>query len=147
MFENGDKKVIAESGFSLLDIKNYLTQHGLRSEGFRAPLSKLAEVRLPAIVLLNVRGYRHFVVLEGIHDGWVLLSDPANGMRTEQVGVFEEEWSGVFFLILSDVDQAQKSFNSTQKWATAPRPPWDLTRYVIDLATLAQPAMLNLGRF
>jgi predicted double-glycine peptidase len=147
MFENGDKKVIAQSGFSLLDIKNYLTRRGLRSEGFRAPLSKLAEVRLPAIVLLNVRGYHHFVVLEGIHDGWVLLSDPANGMRTEQVGVFEEEWSGVFFLILSDVDQAQKSFNSPQKWATAPHPPWDLTRYVIDLATLAQPAMLNLGRF
>ena len=147
MFENGDKKVIAQSGFSLLDLKNYLTRRGLRSEGFRAPLSRLAEVRLPAIVLLNVRGYHHFVVLEGIHDGWVLLADPANGMRTEQVGVFEEEWSGVFFLILSDVDQAQKSFNSTQKWATAPRPPWDLTRYVIDLATLAQPAMLNLGRF
>ena len=147
MFENGDKKVIAESGFSLLDIKNYLTQHGLRSEGFRAPLSKLAEVRLPAIVLLNLRGYRHFVVLEGIHDGWVLLSDPANGMRTEQVGVFEEEWSGVFFLILNDVEKAQEGFNSTQKWATAPRPPWDLTRYAIDLATLAQPALLNPGRF
>ena len=147
MFENGDKKVIAESGFSLLDIKNYLTRHGLRSEGFRAPLSKLAEVRLPAIVLLNLRGYRHFVVLEGIHDGWVLLSDPANGMRTEQVGVFEEEWSGVFFLILNDVEKAQEGFNSTQKWATAPRPPWDLTRYAIDLATLAQPALLNPGRF
>src|SRR5258705_7773482 len=50
MFENGDKKVIAQSGFSLLDIKNYLTRRGLRSEGFRAPLSKLVEVRLPAIV-------------------------------------------------------------------------------------------------
>jgi predicted double-glycine peptidase len=147
MFENGDKKVIAESGFSLLDIKNYVTRHGLRSEGFRAPLAKLAEVRLPAIVLLNVRGYRHFVVLEGIHDGWVLLSDPASGMRTEQIGVFEKEWSGVFFLILSDVEKAQEGFNSTQKWATAPRPPWDLTRYAIDLATLAQPAMLNPGRF
>src|SRR5690349_327058 len=26
MFDNGDKKVIAESGFSLLDIKNYLAR-------------------------------------------------------------------------------------------------------------------------
>src|ERR1700750_1044573 len=66
MFENGDKKVIAESGFSLLDIKNYLSRHGLESNGYRAPLSKLAEVRVPAIVLVNVRGYSHFVVLEGI---------------------------------------------------------------------------------
>ena len=68
MIVNGDQKVISESGFSLLDIKRYLQRHGLDSNGFRAPLSKLEEVRLPAIVLLNVRGYRHFVVLEGIDE-------------------------------------------------------------------------------
>jgi uncharacterized protein len=147
MFENGDKQVIAESGFSLLDIKNYLARRGLESNGYRAPLAKLAEVRVPAIVLLNVRGYSHFVVLEGIHDGWVLLSDPANGMRSEPVGEFEGHWSGVFFLILTDADQAQQGFNNAQKWAAAPPPPWELTRYTIDLATLARPAMLGLGRF
>jgi len=147
MFENGDKQVIAESGFSLLDIKNYLTRRGLESNGYRAPLSKLAEVRVPAIVLINTRGYNHFVVLEGIRDGWVLLSDPANGMRSEPVGVFEEQWTGIFFLVLTDAEQAQQNFNSGQKWAAAPAPPWDLTRYTIDLATLARPAMLDLGRF
>jgi hypothetical protein len=41
MFDNGDKKVIAESGFSLLDIKNYLARRGLEANGYRAPLSKL----------------------------------------------------------------------------------------------------------
>ena len=89
MILHGNKQVISESGFSLLDIKNFLTRNGLESNGYRAPLSKLAEVRLPAIVLLNVRGYRHFVVLEGIEKGRVLLSDPANGMRSEPIGVFE----------------------------------------------------------
>jgi uncharacterized protein len=147
MFENGDKQVIAESGFSLLDIKNYLTRRGLESNGYRAPLEKLAKVRVPAIVLINTRGYNHFVVLEGIHDGWVLLADPANGMRSEPVGAFEDQWTGVFFLILTDAEQAQQGFNSQQKWAAAPGPPWELTRYTIDLATLARPAMLGLGRF
>src|SRR5712692_6442241 len=42
MFDNGDKQVIAESGFSLLDIKNYLARRGLESNGYRAPLEKLA---------------------------------------------------------------------------------------------------------
>ena len=51
MFDHGDKQVIAESGFSLLDIKNYLTRRGLESNGYRAPLEKLAGVRLPAIRL------------------------------------------------------------------------------------------------
>src|SRR5947207_7572143 len=41
MFDNGDKQVIAESGFSLLDIKNYLTRRGLESNGYRAPLATL----------------------------------------------------------------------------------------------------------
>ena len=54
------KKTISKSGFSLLDIKKYLQRHGLDSNGYRAPLSKLEEVRLPAIVLLNVRGLPSF---------------------------------------------------------------------------------------
>jgi len=148
MIENGDKKVISESGFSLLDLKNFLTRHGLESNGYRAPLSKLAQVGVPAIVLVNVRGYSHFVVLEGIHGGWVLLSDPANGMRSEAIGEFERQWTGIFFLIVTNAEQAQKRFNDPARWAAAPLPPWGLTRYTIDLATtLAQPAMLGLGRF
>lgn len=147
MYDNGDKQVISKSGFSLLDMKNYLDRRGMESGGFRAPLAKLQEVRLPAIVLINVRGYRHFVVLEGIQDGWALLSDPANGSRTEQLGIFEAQWSGVFFLILDNVDEAQKTFNSSQRWATAPRAPLDLARYAVDLATLAQPAMRDVSRF
>lgn len=147
MIINGDQKTISESGFSLLDIKKYLQRHGLDSNGYRAPLSKLEEVRLPAIVLLNVRGYHHFVVLEGIENGRVLLADPANGMRSERIGIFESEWSGIFFLITSNIDQGQKSFNSDQKWATAPGPPWDLTRYALDLAQLSQAGLLSLARF
>jgi predicted double-glycine peptidase len=147
MIINGDKKVISESGFSLLDIKRYLARHGLDSNGYRAPLSKLEVVRLPAIVLLNVRGYRHFVVLEGIAGERVLLADPANGMRSEPIGVFEKEWSGIFFLITSNIEQGQSSFNTDRKWAAAPGPPWDLTRYALDLATLSQSTLLSLGRF
>jgi len=147
MFNNGDKKVIAESGFSLLDIRNYLARRGLEANGYRAPLAKLAEVRMPAIVLVDALGYNHFVVLEGIRDGWVLLSDPANGMRTEPIGEFEAQWSGIFFLILTDAERAQQGFNNREKWAAAPAPPWALTRYMIDLATLARPAMLSVNRF
>jgi predicted double-glycine peptidase len=147
MFDNGDKQVIAATGFSLLDIKNYLARRGLESNGYHAPLEKLAGVRLPAIVLINVRGYSHFVVLEGIRDGYVLLSDPANGMRSEPVGEFENHWTGVFFLILTNADQAQERFNDKTRWAAAPAPPWELARYTLDLATLVRPAMLGLGRF
>jgi uncharacterized protein len=147
MIEHGDKAIISKSGFSLLDLKNYLARRGLQSNGYRAPLEKLAAVRVPAIVLVNIRGYSHFVVLEGIRNGQVLLSDPANGMRSEPVGEFEDQWTGIFFLIVTNAAQAQKTFNEPVRWAAAPPPPWDLTRYTLDLATLARPAMLALGRF
>lgn len=147
MFNNGDQRVISKSGFSLLDMKKYLDRHGIESGGFRAPLSKLQQVGVPAIVLITVRGYRHFVVLEGIQNGAVLLSDPANGSRTESLAIFESQWSGIFFLILDDVDQAQKTFNNPTRWAASPGAPLDLARYAVDLATLAQPAMRDLSRF
>lgn len=147
MFEHGNKKVISESGFSLLDIKNYLARHGLPSAGFRAPLAKLAVVGVPAIALINVRGYHHFVIVEGIHDGEVLLSDPAMGVRTETVQAFNKQWSGVFFLILTDVVRAKEGFNNPSEWAAAPRVPFGLTRYAVDFATLQQPALLNASRF
>src|SRR5437764_5438567 len=79
MFDKGDKQVIAESGFSLLDIKNYLTRHGSESNGYRAPLEKLADVQVPAIVLVNARGFSHFVAVEGLREGSVPLFDPAKG--------------------------------------------------------------------
>jgi uncharacterized protein len=105
-------------------------------------------VRVPAIVLVNVRGYSHFVILEGIRDGWVLLSDPADGTRSETVGEFERQWTGIFFLVLTNAEQAQEHFNEKTRWAAAPNPPWELTRYTVDLATtLARPALLAIGRF
>jgi uncharacterized protein len=147
MIERGDKAVIAQSGFSLLDIKNYLTRHGIESNGYRAPLEKLAAVRVPAIVLVNVRGYNHFVVLDGIQNGSVLLSDPANGMRSEPINEFERQWTGIFFLIITNAAEAQRRFNQPDRWAAAPPPPWDLVRYSLDYWSLSQPAMLALGRF
>src|SRR5450759_267367 len=66
MIQNGDIDRIKKDGFSLLDLKDYLARHNLQSGGFRAPLEKLAQVGVPAIVLIDHGGYRHFVVVRGI---------------------------------------------------------------------------------
>jgi predicted double-glycine peptidase len=137
MFLNGDQAQIREYGFSLLDM-NYLARQGLPSGGFRAPLSKLAEVRLPAIVLINEHGYRHFVVIRGIEDDKVLLADPAIGLRSESIADFKKQWSGIFFVILVDVTTAQANFNSAEDWSDQPDAPVALSRYAVTLATLQQ---------
>jgi predicted double-glycine peptidase len=138
MYLNGDRSEIQQYGFSLLDIKNYLARIGMPSGGFRAPLSKLAEARLPAIVLINEHGFKHFVVIRGIEDNRVLLADPALGLRSESLPVFQKQWSGIFFLIETDIQTAQSNFNGVDDWSKSPGAPLDLSRFAVNLSTLEQ---------
>jgi predicted double-glycine peptidase len=147
MFLKGDQPVIRQYGFSLLDMKNYLSRQGLPSGGFRAPLSKLAEVKIPAIVLIDEHGYRHFVVIRGIRDNEVLLADPAIGLRSESLSDFKKQWSGIFFIILADVHIAQANFNGTDDWAGEPGAPLDLSRFAVTLATLQMVTIPDSSRF
>jgi uncharacterized protein len=117
MFLNGDRQAIEESGFSLLDMKNYLGRQDIPSDGFRAPLQKLTEVKIPAIVLINENGYKHFVVLRGIRNGQVLMADPAIGLRAVSVANFKKQWSGIFFIILDHIKTARAGFNDGQDWS------------------------------
>ncbi|WP_297368646.1 C39 family peptidase [Acidocella sp.] len=147
MFLNGDQSAIQQAGFSLLDMKNYLTRHGIPSGGFRAPLTKVAEVRVPAIVLINERGFKHFVVLRGIRDGEVLLADPALGLRSVEAEAFNRQWTGIFFIILSDLPTARAGFNNGQDWAGQPDSPLDLGRFTLTLASLEQVNVANPNLF
>ncbi|MGH7122512.1 MAG: C39 family peptidase [Acetobacteraceae bacterium] len=138
MIARGNKALIQKEGFSLLDMKEYLARRGLPSGGFRAPLTKLESVGVPAIVLINERGYRHFVVVTGIEDGRILLADPAVGLRSDPIGAFERQWSGIFFLILDHVKEARVHFNAPRAWAVAPEAPFGLARFMVDFSTLRQ---------
>lgn len=147
MFLNGNRQAIQQSGFSLLDMKDYLTRRGIPSGGFRASLQKLAELRIPSIVLINENGYKHFVVLRGIRKGEVLLADPAIGLRRVSVSVFNKQWSGIFFIILTDISTARSDFNKGTDWSGEPGPPLDLAHFMITLSTMQQVSMPELERF
>ena len=147
MFRNGDQSVIRQSGFSLLDMKNYLSRIGLQSAGFNAPLSKLEDVQLPAIVLINEHGYRHFVVIRGVQEDRVLLADPAIGLRAEKLADFQAQWSGIFFVILDDVSVGQESFDDEKGWSSQPVSPTGLSRFAVTLTTLQQVNFADPSRF
>ncbi len=147
MFLNGNREAIQKSGFSLLDMKEYLARQGIPSGGFRAPLEKLAEVSIPAIVLINENGYKHFVVLRGIRNGQVLLADPAIGLRTVSVFQFRQQWSGIFFIITTNLAVARAGFNDGQDWSGEPSAPLDISRFMVNLATLQQVSVPDTLRF
>jgi predicted double-glycine peptidase len=120
MYARGDQKKIQREGFSLLDMKRYLEAQGFAADGFAQPLEKLASAQLPAIVLINDKGYHHFVVVKGMRDGRVLLGDPATGTRAISRKHFESIWvNQLLFVIHNRQDQAR--FNSQADWDAAPR--------------------------
>lgn len=134
MYEKGNREKIQREGFSLLDIKNYLTSRGYRADGFRTGLDKLASIGVPAIVLINHGGYRHFVVIKGISQREVLLGDPAAGLKRVARADFEPMWNGILFLIRNKKDVAQSNFNRSGEWSVQARAPLGMALSNTDLA-------------
>ena len=119
MFAQGDQQKIRQQGFSLLDMQRFLRSLGFQADGFDLPLEKLAEARLPAIVLISDQGYNHFVVLKGISDGRVLLGDPASGARAVSIARFRELWRNKLLFVIHGY-QGAVAFNGSSDWRAAP---------------------------
>ncbi len=117
MWENGEQKKILERGFSLLDIKTYLASVGYESDGFRVTLDEMDESGVPAIFLIDLRGYLHFVVVKGILNDTVLVGDPAFGLSSYSRAEFEDVWvDDIVFAITSENEVAQANFNLAADW-------------------------------
>jgi predicted double-glycine peptidase len=143
MYEKGDQQKIAQAGFSLLDMKGYLGSLGLDADGYQAELETLANAGIPAIALINYRGYRHFVVVKGVRRDSVLLGDPALGTRLVSRDEFEASWeNNVLFIVKSEADVGRNFFNTEQQWQHLAAAPLGTAIGADDLATLT----VNLPR-
>lgn len=125
MWERGNQEKIQREGFSLLDIKEYLEANGYTANGYVAPLDKLVEVGVPAIVLIKDNGYNHFVVVKGMRGGKVLLGDPSAGSRIVPRADFEKMWmNGILFVITGKKEKAV--FNARSDWQVLPGAPLNI---------------------
>lgn len=100
LYQVSDPAVVRKEGFSLMDIKRYVARIGLQGAGFRVNAAALPRIKVPTIVLLNLGGYEHFVVLRKVVGDTVFLADPALGQRTVSVAEFTSEWNGIIFAVL-----------------------------------------------
>lgn len=115
MIELGNKEAIQKYGFSLLEIKRFAEEEGYVSRGYRLKgIGILQRLKVPAITLVNVRGYAHFVVVKGTADGYVFVADPAFGNRTVPVREFDKEWNSVVLVVLSKTKKANNEFTLEQ---------------------------------
>ena len=82
-----------------------------------------AEATVPAIVLINTRGYLHFVVIKGLSDEAVLIADPALGNKIVPRTEFERMWNGLVFVVLDDSERAKAFFNLAKDWQVRQKAP------------------------
>ena len=137
MYESGDKEKIAVAGFSLLDMKRYLESIGFQSDGYQTDLDTLETAGIPAIALINYRGYRHFVVVKGINGDEVLIGDPALGLKFIARAEFNELWdNGVLFIIKNKPGVGKSHFNQRDEWNLLARAPLGRAMPVDSLAEL-----------
>lgn len=99
MLQFAKAEVVQQSGFSLLDMRRYVDSLGLRGSGFRIGPERLFELKVPVITLIDLKGYRHFVIVKHAADGRVYVADPSYGHRTFRLEDFVEMWTGVILAV------------------------------------------------
>jgi predicted double-glycine peptidase len=124
MFERGNRAAIRRDGFSLLDMQQYLQTIGYSADGIYASLDDLTRVGIPAIVLIQKDGYKHFVVIKGVNVHEVLVGDPAAGLKRYSRAEFANLWTnGILFVVRSRPDVARSHFNGVAQWSVVLRAP------------------------
>ncbi len=100
MLEHSDQDLVRVQGFSMLDMKRYVESIGMRARGYRVATETLSEIKIPVVVLMDIRGYKHFVVMQKVHDGWVYIGDPVLGHKRYKVDYFVKGWNGIIFAVI-----------------------------------------------
>lgn len=137
MWDVGEQARIKQYGFSLLEMKRYLESLGLKADGFRLTLDRIAEIGVPGIALIDVKGYRHFVVIKGLTAETVLIGDPAKGLHKRSRKEFERHWDGTILFVRSDVARGKAAFNTATDWGLSPGAPYGRSLDVETLQSLA----------
>lgn len=115
MYAQGDQAKIRQVGFSLLDMKRYLAARGFPADGYKMTYAQLLKARTPAITIIQVKTYRHFVVIKGARGDKILVGDPAAGLHAYSRAEFEKVWQGVVFAI-HDAPQIKAVYNDHAEW-------------------------------
>ena len=100
MLAHADQDLVRVQGFSMLDMKRYVESLGMRARGYRVAADTLTSVRIPVVVLMDIRGYKHFVVMQRVDKGWVYIGDPVLGHKRYKVEDFLKGWNGIIFAVI-----------------------------------------------
>lgn len=130
MYAVGNQQAIKAHGFSLADIQSYLKSVGFRSDGYRVSFDVYAKARIPALAIIKIGQYKHFVVIKGVDNGYVLIGDPASGIKSMSMSEFMKVWDGLVFIIHDENHPSDRhNFSTKAEWIQIHHPPLEPTTH------------------
>ena len=100
MLTISDQELVKKQGFSMLDMKHYIESIGMRARGYKIPADGLPRVSIPVVVMMDIRGYKHFVVMQHADKDWVYIGDPVLGHKRYAAADFQKGWNGIIFAVI-----------------------------------------------
>lgn len=110
MLVGADPQTVVKNGFSMLDMKRYVESIGMRAHGYRIDAKALYQLQMPVIALMDVKHYKHFVLVKGASGGRVFIADPALGHRVVFERDFVAGWNGIVLAVVADTPVLADSF-------------------------------------
>ncbi|QPQ55863.1 C39 family peptidase [Allosphingosinicella flava] len=125
MWKAGDQAAIRKVGFSMFDMKTFLGSLGYEAEGYRLSVADLGKMNRPSIVLLDLNGFKHFVVVKGVKEGRVLTGDPMLGLTEYSAGDFKKYWNNIALVVRQTAGGEAPRFNLASDWGPWSRAPME----------------------
>lgn len=116
----GEKKLTKEDiALSFKDLQEYADKRGYKAAGLAMPLESLKDLKVPAIVYLEIRQYEHFSVYKGMNDKFVYLADPSFGNMKIRIEKFKDEFytrgdsrhPGKVLVLIPQSEEKKKNIN------------------------------------
>ncbi|TWU40644.1 C39 family peptidase [Novipirellula artificiosorum] len=79
MLTNEQLQERAKEGLTIADVKDAAVKMGYQATVGQVSFAKLAESKVPVIMVVNLGGTNHFVVCRGVFGDCVFLADPIRG--------------------------------------------------------------------
>ncbi|MGQ0794183.1 MAG: C39 family peptidase [Deltaproteobacteria bacterium] len=128
------KKEVQKEDFALSfqDLKEYAETRGYKAFGLALPLESLKELKVPAILYVEIRKNQHFTVYRGMDANFVYLADPSFGNIKFKIEKFKEifytrndlEYPGKLLVLVpqdeSKKENLRKSFMSVPERSDLP---------------------------
>lgn len=135
ILKNSNPELVKKrGGFSLYDLKRFVTAIGLEGLGYgKMTLDDLDQFNIPAILPVRIGDFDHFVVFKRRIANHILFGDPAFGNISLPVDRFEKIWKSRIAFYVVTISEKETMAKNEKAQITSPLSPKAMDTAIPDL--------------